>query len=65
MSQCIGVGCWLVSSDQKVEPEKFSVKQKRRVEHNFQVVLVETASWKGEQGCKVTSSFLKKFETKL
>jgi len=34
MSQCIGVGCWLVSSDQKV-------------------VLVETASWKGEQGCKV------------
>jgi len=34
MAQCIGVGCWLVSSDSKV-------------------VLVETASWKGEQGCKV------------
>lgn len=34
MSQCIGVGCWLITSDEKV-------------------VLVETASWKGEQGCKV------------
>jgi hypothetical protein len=34
MAQCIGVGCWLLSTDGKV-------------------VMVETAGWKGEQGCRV------------
>ena len=62
MSQCIGVGCWLVSSDQKV------IQAQSRIylaEHCVQVVLVETASWKGEQGCKVTSSCLKKIEIRI
>ena len=34
MSQCIGVGAWVITADNKV-------------------VLVESASWKGEQACKI------------